>query len=72
VEFQLVTIPHQASESVVIDAKELQKLLNQGQESALVYLTLEDQKLQIPVLFDEIQKMVCLVKSFMWLLKKFR
>jgi len=51
-----ITIPHQASESVVVNAKELQKLLNQGQETALVYLTLEDQKLQIPVLFDEIQK----------------
>lgn len=51
-----ITMPHQNSESVIVNAKDLQKLLSLGHDSALVYLTLDDQKIEIPVLFDEIQK----------------
>ncbi|HCC84558.1 MAG TPA: 50S ribosomal protein L25 [Candidatus Pacebacteria bacterium] len=46
---------HQPSLAITLSTKDVQKLLTQGQDSALIYLTIEGSPAEVPVLFDEIQ-----------------
>ncbi len=50
-----ITIPHHDSEAIVLQPREVTKLISLGQETALVYVSIEGHKTPVPVLIEEIQ-----------------
>lgn len=50
-----ITIPHHDSEAVVLQPREVTKLIAQGQETALVYVEVAGKKTPVPALIEEIQ-----------------